>query len=109
MMKKIGTVKKLWLTALLVALLATLLCVVAGAETYSGTCGADGDGSNLTWTLNTETGELVISGTGAMAGYVNSMEVPWHSYKTSVKTVTIENGVTSIGILHSIIVPSLRA
>ena len=48
-------------------LLAVLLCLSiligllprlalpAHAATYSGTCGGEGDGSNLTWTLDTET------------------------------------------------------
>lgn len=36
----------------------------ASAATYSGTCG-----DNLTWTFDDETGELVISGTGAMYDY----------------------------------------
>jgi len=38
--------------------------------TPSGICGAEGDGLNLTWTLDTETGVLTISGTGVMTDYV---------------------------------------
>lgn len=34
----------------------------------SGTCGAEGDGSNLKWTLDSE-GTLTISGQGKMADY----------------------------------------
>ena len=34
----------------------------------SGTCGAEGDGSNLTWTLDTETGVLRIEGKGGDGG-----------------------------------------
>ena len=40
----------------------------AGEEseaTTSGSCGAEGD--NVTWSFNAETGELVITGEGAMA------------------------------------------
>ena len=58
-----------------------------------GTCGAEGD--NLTWLLDTDTGVLTISGTGAMADYRES--APWHEYRDSIKTVVIEDGVTSIG------------
>ena len=35
--------------------------LTASAESYSGTCG-----ENLTWTLDTDTGILAITGTGAM-------------------------------------------
>ena len=38
---------------------------VTDGETYSGTCG-----ENLTWTLDTDTGVLTISGTGAMTNYL---------------------------------------
>ncbi len=66
------------------------------AETYSGTCG-----ENLTWTLDTETGVLTISGTGAMTNYTyigeDKTNTPWYSYSSSIKTVVISDGVTSIG------------
>ena len=57
-----------------------------------GTCGG-----NLTWTLDTGTGELVISGTGAMNDYTYSNGAPWYSYRSSIKSITIGNSVTSIG------------
>ena len=43
----------------------------ASAATYSGKCGA-----NLTWSLDTSTGELVISGSGAMYNYSSPLSVP---------------------------------
>ena len=59
------------------------------AETVaSGACG-----ENLTWTL-TEDGTLTISGTGEMVRLWNA---PWHDYQDSIKTVVIEDGVTSVG------------
>ena len=64
----------------------------ANAETYSGHCG-----DRPTWSLDTSTGELVISGTGSMTNYSYSSRVPWYSYRSSIKKVTIGNGVTSIG------------
>ena len=66
-----------------------LFSTKAEALTYSGTCG-----SNLTWELDTSTGELVINGTGAMSSYYYS---PWYNYCSSIKSVTIADGVTSIG------------
>ena len=80
--------------------MALLLCAwlfssAAYAEIETGICGSD-----LTWTLNTETGVLEISGTGEMFNYSNqyssSGSAPWCS-RGDVKTVIIGDGVTSIG------------
>ena len=67
------------------------LYVTRFASVESGTCG-----ENVKWTL-TKDGTLTISGTGAMTDYVFSDEAPWRSFRSQVKTVVIENGVTSIG------------
>ena len=58
----------------------------------SGSCG-----ENLTWSFDADTGKLTISGTGAMYNYAIMMS-PWRGedlYK-QIKTVVIEEGVTSI-------------
>ena len=55
-----------------------------------------GDGDNLTWKLYTD-GELVIEGAGAMADYSGSSDTPCYSHQSSIKSVTIKSGVTSIG------------
>ena len=53
-------------------------------------------GENLTWALeNDET--LIISGTGAMTDYDSAEAVPWYSEYESIKTVIIEDTVSSIG------------
>lgn len=54
-----------------------------------GTCG-----TNLTWYLY-ENDELEISGTGAMSWSENI--APWYDYRNVIKTVVIDEGVTSIG------------
>ena len=76
-----------------ITLILTILCStnITLADTYIGTTG------DCTYTLDTSAGTLVISGTGAMADYSSSSSIPWHSYRSYVKTVTIEDGVTSIG------------
>ena len=56
-MKKLG---KLLFFAAITALLTCLLCVALSATQYSGTCGAERYGSNLTWTFDTVTGVLNI-------------------------------------------------
>ena len=54
-------------------------------------------GTNLTWKLKLS-GELIIEGTGAMTNYsYYSTRAPWYSYRDQIQTVTIANGVTSIG------------
>jgi S-layer homology domain. len=63
----------------------------------SGTCGAEGD--NLTWQFDRDTGALVISGVGEMmpGTYANySSNLPWAIYDWKIKTVVIENGVTTL-------------
>ena len=57
----------------------------------SGSCG-----KNLTWTLDDE-GTLTISGTGDMDNYSFKIHSPWYDKHNSIKSVFIENGVTSIG------------
>ncbi len=63
----------------------------------SGTCGGEGDGTNLSWTL-TEDGTLTISGTGQMADY-DWNGSPWYdyNYRNQITAVVIENGVPNIG------------
>ena len=56
----------------------------------SGSCG-----TNVTYTFVSSTGTLTIQGSGAMRDYSSS--APWYSYKDDIKTVIIEDGVTSIG------------
>ena len=68
----------------LMILLLTLLPVNLFAEVVTGTTG------DCTWELDTETGELTVSGVGQMGG-------GFDSYKNQILNVTIEVGVTSIG------------
>ena len=63
----------------------------------SGFCGDD-----VTYTLNTDTGELTISGSGAMTDYYydsynKRSTAPWNSVRDRIKTVTVEDGVTHVG------------
>ena len=76
-------------TALILSIIPT--AVFAAGET-SGKCG-----DNLTWSYNTETKTLTISGTGDMYGYSSNDAVPWYQYRSSIKNVSIGNNVTSIG------------
>ena len=86
--------------AVLVALALTInllpsLGVNAADEVASGTCGP-----MLSWSLDSE-GLLTISGEGEMNdweyGKTPLVGTPWDSYVQSITSVTIEDGVTSIG------------
>ena len=74
-------------------LFTLFLALMAGAGTIfaeSGTCG-----ENLTWDLTD--GVLTISGTGTMNDYSYNSYAPWCSKASSIKSVIIDDGVTSIG------------
>lgn len=67
----------------------------AYATVYNGVCG-----ENVSWTLDSETKVLTISGTGDMYhdGHFSD-SLHWHGQKltTTIQSVVIEPGVTSIG------------
>ena len=90
--------KRLLSFVLAVLMIASLLPATALAADVvkSGTCGAEGDGSNLTWTLDSD-GVLTISGMGAMANYNSKEDQPWYPYRDEYKTLVLENGISSIG------------
>lgn len=85
---------RLGLALLLVGLTFAALTLCASAETKTGTCGDD-----VTYTLDTDTGVLTISGDGEMKdwGTAPGKMAPWYNYRTSIHTVIISNNVTSIG------------
>ena len=87
--------KKVISLFLSLAMLLSIVSVVdfsAYADVQTGSCG-----DNVKYSLDTSTGELVISGTGDMTDYSLYIYAPWHSNSSSIKTVTISSGVTSIG------------
>ena len=88
--------KRLLSFVLAVLMIASLLPATALAADIldSGTCGAEGDGSNLTWTLDSK-GVLTISGSGDMRDYDYSS--PWYENGNQIQSVFMANGVTSIG------------
>ena len=69
------------------------VCVRCGeAYAVSGVCGDD-----LTWSLD-YFGNLTVSGTGDMYDYGRyENQAPWKEYAESIKTVTIEEGATTLG------------
>lgn len=57
----------------------------------SGKCG-----NNVTWSFNSSTGELTISGTGPMWDFESDKQ-PWGSFSKFIKAVVVKSGVTSVG------------
>lgn len=72
----------------LLFLLALLMTAVTGAWAQPWTSGA--------CTVTFSDGVMTVSGTGAMANYADSYELPWDG--ADIKTIVIESGVTSIGV-----------
>lgn len=94
------TWKKKQVSFLLVFLLtvALLPATAFASDTVGGYCGNEGDGHNLSWSLDLDTGELTISGTGEMKSYgFRGLDSPWHAYIDSIRSVRIGDGITSIG------------
>lgn len=89
--------KKFLSAILAIVMLSTLFVVPVSASTVaSGTCGDCGD--NLTWALDNN-GVLIINGTGKMitSNKFSGEEYPWYNYKKQIKSVIINEGVTSVG------------
>ena len=92
------------------------ITIVTGDVTYTatysitprtnGNCGQTGDdGSDVTWSYNTTTKALTISGTGQMMYYGSALgsdsqyhsTAPWSHFDSEIETVVVEDGVTYIG------------
>ncbi len=70
---------------------ATCTITVKSPILASGTCG-----DNVTWSLS-DKGKLTLSGSGATYDYSSTLDVPWYSHRTSIKTIEITGTVTRIG------------
>ncbi len=86
--------KRFLAITLILSFALTLFPLGAFAEEYTGTCG-----EAVTWSLDSATGILTISGSGDMTDYNGDWELfaPWNNYNSTITGVIIEEGVTSIG------------
>ena len=95
--------KKHWKLLLLCVAIVTIMCALCfslNAVNYNGKCGGEGDGSNITWSFDTDTGLLKFEGTGKMANYGpdGAFPSPWYDkYESQIRSVEIGEGITSIG------------
>ena len=107
-MKKMKRTAALFLCLALVCSLLPSVSLNAHAETYSGNCG-----ENLTWTFDTQTGLLTISGYGPMTEYDSSEDIRWQDFREEISAVSLPDGLTNIGTsafsgctsLGSVIIP----
>lgn len=83
--------KNFFAITLVLSIILALCPLGAFAETTSGTCG-----ENLTWTFDSETGVLTISGEGEMDRYSLSSPAPWLTHKNLILSVVVEENVTEI-------------
>lgn len=89
---------KKFISFVLFAILVFALSVTAFASNIiaSGYCGGEGDGTNLEWTLDSD-GVLIISGEGEMGNFSDIADKPWYVYYGRIKTLILEDGITTIG------------
>ena len=90
---------KTMLRVLLKLLICAILCfglLLTPAVYAEDTVVDSGKWYNLYWKLD-ENGLLTISGNGEMTGFNFNSSEAWKSYRSSIKSVAIEEGVTSIG------------
>ncbi|MBR1915691.1 MAG: leucine-rich repeat domain-containing protein [Alphaproteobacteria bacterium] len=71
---------------------AIITATITRAEIFGG----NDCGENCSWSLDTQTGVLTISGEGAMTDYY-WRSAPWYSKRSSIDSVQISEGITSIG------------
>ncbi|MGN0522035.1 MAG: glycoside hydrolase [Eubacterium sp.] len=67
-----------------------------GVKAFAATSGTTGD---LSFSLNTDTGVLTISGSGRSGEYANALfqRAPWYNDRASIKSVVVEDGVIALG------------
>ena len=88
--------KKLLSILLVLSLMLALVPAAFAVEPASGTCGAEGDGSNVTWTID-KNGVLTVTGTGAITS--DAMQIRQLSNRSDVTSAVIGEGITDMGAL----------
>ena len=89
--------------AVLMILLTVTLALLSSTDikANAGIYGGDGVGVNggeISWSVNTVSGVLTISGSGEMPNFTEkTKKSPWRSYRAYITTVVIEDGITNIG------------
>ena len=69
--------------------------VVIADSSVSASSGTTGD---CTWSFDSSTGNMTITGTGngRMGDYTDETQIPWYSLRSKIKTLTLGKGVTTV-------------
>ena len=86
------TILKNFITFLTVVFMMFIMSNPVYAADASGTCG-----EGVVWSLND--GNLTIEGSGAMTDYTEQNFAPWNEQREEIQSITISDGITSIGDL----------
>ena len=84
-----NTKKLLAILLAIVMLIGMMPMTALAADATSGKCG-----ENATWSYDTASGTLTISGTGPIN--TGRWDMPWDAYRKEMKSVVIEDGITRI-------------
>lgn len=85
--------------------IATFTTAANAVVLTEGNCGTTGSESSVTWSYNTTTHTLTISGTGPMMYYGSAQggdsqyhsTAPWSHFDSEIQKVIVEDGVTYVG------------
>ena len=86
--------KKILAMFLAIVLVLGTLPVLAISSAAEGDSGAVTD--TINWAIDADY-NLTITGTGAMPDYASEADRPWEAYKALAKTITVGEGITSVG------------
>ncbi len=81
-----------------------LLSITAGLDFSAYALASSGScGTNATYTFDSSTGTLTISGIGAMSDFgdeshIYTDRIPWYNYRLDIESIRIEDSITRIGI-----------
>ena len=74
-----------------------VLCLLLSAKAEAATVASGSCGDGVKWSYS-DSGNLTISGSGAMTDYTETLsQIPWYSYTENIKSISIGSGVTHIG------------
>ncbi len=83
--------KKILKTILTAVIISLFSAFSVSAKIYGGS--TDG----ITWSIDLNSGDMTVSGSGKMPDYLNYADTPWTKYVTLAKTITLDGDFTSIG------------
>ena len=63
-------------------------------DNFESNSGVSGE---VSWSYNSETNELSITGSGAMADYSEDNLPPWYNYRREINSIYVGEGVTKLG------------